>query len=156
MFGRVNYNYKDTYFGNVSYRRDASSRFHPDKRWGDFWAASAAWMINNESFMSDLNWVNMLKLKFSFGQQGNDAIGNYYAWMDQYQVTGADGVFSDGTLTYKGNPDLTWETSTTYNIGADFNLFNSLLSGSIEYFGRKSKDMLYYKQIGRASCRERV
>lgn len=147
LFGRVNYNYKDTYFGNVSYRRDASSRFHPDKRWGDFWAASAAWMVNNESFMSDLNWVNMLKLKFSFGQQGNDAIGNYYAWTDQYEMSGSNGVFSDGNRIYKGNPDLTWETSTTYNIGADFNLFNSLLSGSIEYFGRKSKDMLYYKPV---------
>lgn len=146
-FGRLNYSLRETYYANIAYRRDASSRFNPENRWGDFWAASGAWILNNEAFMSDLTWVNMLKLKFSFGQQGNDAIGNYYAWLDQYQVTGADGVFSDGTLTYKGNPDLTWETSTTYNAGVDFTLFNRVLSGSVEYFGRKSTDMLYYKPV---------
>lgn len=145
-FGRINYSFKDTYFANVSYRRDASSRFAPENRWGNFWAASAAWIVNNESFMQGLTWINMLKLKASYGQQGNDAIGNYYAYLDQYQMTGAEGVFSDGTLDYKGNPDLTWETSTTYNIGVDFNLF-SRITGAIEYFGRKSTDMLYYKPV---------
>ena len=146
IFGRINYGFKDTYFANVSYRRDASSRFAPENRWGNFWAASAAWMINNESFMQGLTWINMLKLKASYGQQGNDAIGNFYAYMDQYAMSGADGFFSDGTLEYKGNPDLTWETSTTYNIGVDFNLY-SRITGSIEYFGRKSTDMLYYKPV---------
>jgi len=147
LFGRVNYSFRDTYFANVSYRRDASSRFHPDNRWGNFWAASAAWMISNESFMNDLSWVNMMKFKASYGEQGNDAIGNYYAYLDQYQMSGAEGVFSDGTLEYKGNPDLTWETSTTYNIGIDFILFNNRLSGGVEYFGRQSTDMLYYKPV---------
>jgi len=151
FFGRVNYSYNDTYFGNVSYRRDASSRFAPENRWGNFWSASVAWMLTRESFMEDITWVNMLKLKASFGQQGNDDIlypgvlleKNYYPWLDQYKMTGANGTFADGTLLYKGNPDITWETSTSYNIGADFGLFNNKLNGSIEYFGRKSKDMLY-------------
>jgi len=147
IFGRVNYSFSDTYYGNVSYRRDASSRFSPDNRWGDFWSASAAWMLSNEAFMSNVTWVDMLKLKGSYGEQGNDNIGNYYAWLDQYTMTGADGVFSDGTLDYKGNPDLSWETSTSYNIGVDFNLFKAKLTGSVEYFGRKSKDMLYYKPV---------
>ncbi|WP_187379355.1 SusC/RagA family TonB-linked outer membrane protein [Bacteroides ovatus] len=151
FFGRVNYSYNDTYFGNVSYRRDASSRFAPENRWGNFWSASVAWMLTRESFMEDITWVNMLKFKASFGQQGNDDIlypgvlleKNYYPWLDQYKMTGANGIFADGTLLYKGNPDITWETSTSYNIGADFGLFNNKLNGSIEYFGRKSKDMLY-------------
>jgi TonB-linked SusC/RagA family outer membrane protein len=147
IFGRVNYSFRDTYFANFSYRRDASSRFHPDNRWGNFWAASAAWMLSNESFMTGLSWINMMKLKASYGEQGNDAIGNYYAYLDQYQMTGAEGVFSDGTLIYKGNPDLTWETSTTYNVGVDFILFNNRISGGIEYFGRQSTDMLYYKPV---------
>lgn len=146
-FGRLNYALKDKYYANLAFRRDASSRFHPDNRWGNFWAASGAWIISKESFMADLSMVNMLKLKASYGQQGNDAIGNYYAYLDQFQVTGADGVFSDGTQVYKGNPDITWETSTTYNVGIDFSLFNRLLSGSVEYFGRKSTDMLYYKPV---------
>lgn len=147
----LNYSYNDTYFGNISYRRDASSRFSPDNRWGNFWAASAAWMISREDFMQDIAWINMLKLKASFGQQGNDDIlypgvdldKNYYPWMDQYKMTGANGIFADGTLSYKGNPDLTWETSTSYNIGVDFALFDNTLNGTIEYFGRKSDDMLY-------------
>ena len=147
LFGRLNYNYKDTYIGSVSFRRDASSRFHPDNRWGNFWSGSAAWVISNEKFMEDVDWIDMLKLKASFGQQGNDGVGNYYAYLDQFQMTGANGVFSDGTLYYKGNPDLTWETSTSYNVGVDFALLNNRLNGSIEYFGRKSGDMLYYKPV---------
>ena len=160
-FGRVQYDFAEKYFLSGSYRRDASSRFAPENRWGDFWAASVAWMITREDFMKDITWINMLKLKASFGQQGNDDIlfpggytvgvmgtaKNYYPWMDQYNMTGADGVFSDGTMIAKGNRDLTWETSTSYNVGIDFALFNNRLNGSAEYFGRKSSDMLYNKPV---------
>ena len=144
---RVNYSYDDRYFGSLSGRRDASSRFHPDQRWGNFVSLSGAWLLSREDFMADVSWVDMLKFKASFGQQGNDNIGNYYAWLDQFKLTGADGVFSDGALIYKGNPDLTWETSTSYNVGFDFALFSNVLSGTIEYFGRKSGDMLYNKPV---------
>ncbi len=147
IFSRLNYNYDEKYFGSVSYRRDVSSRFHPDKRWGNFWSASAAWVISKEDFMEEAEWVNMLKLKASFGQQGNDNIGNNYAYLDQYSVTGANGVFSDGTLAYKGNPDITWEKSNSFNVGADFSLFGDKLDGTIEYFSRKTSDMLYNKPV---------
>jgi TonB-linked SusC/RagA family outer membrane protein len=149
-FVRVNYSYDEKYFANAAFRRDASSRFHPDNRWGNFWSASAAWALNRESFLQDLDWVNLLKLKASYGQQGNDALGirtAYYAYLDQYSVTGSDGVFSDGVLEYKGNPDLTWETSNSYNVGVDFSLFSDKLAGTIEYFGRTSSDMLYNKPV---------
>ena len=152
-FGRVNYSYDDKYFGNVSYRRDASSRFAPDNRWGDFWSASAAWMITKEEFIQDAEWLNMLKLKASFGQQGNDNILNmdgtinYYPYLDQFNLTGANGIFSDGSLAYKGNPDITWETSTSYNVGVEFGMFDNKLNGSFEYFGRRSSDMLYNKPV---------
>lgn len=146
-FGRVNYALMDKYYANASYRRDASSRFAPENRWGNFYAVSGAWILSKEDFMSDLTWMDMLKLKASYGEQGNDNVGNYYAWLDQYQVTGAEGIFSDGTLTYKGNPNLTWETSVTYNVGVDYSLFNGVLAGSLEYFGRRSVDMLYYKPV---------
>ena len=145
IISRLNYSYDDKYFGNVSYRRDASSRFHPDNRWGNFWSASGAWIMNREEFLDSASWLNLLKLKASFGQQGNDDIGNYYAWADQFRMTGADGIYADGALIYKGNPDLTWETSTSYNVGFDYAMFNNTLSGSLEYFGRKSVDMLYNK-----------
>lgn len=147
FFGRVNYSYLDKYIANVAVRRDGSSRFAKDHRWGTFWSGSAAWVITKEDFMKSLTWLDMLKLKASFGQQGNDAIGNYYAYLDQYTMTGDSSGFSDGTLSYKGNAELTWETQTSFNVGFDFAMFHNKLSGSIEYFARKSSDMLYYKPV---------
>ena len=147
FFGRANYSYEDKYIANFAVRRDGSSRFAKDHRWGTFFSGSAAWVISKENFMKSVEWVDMLKLKASVGQQGNDAIGNYYAYLDQYSMTGDTSGFSDGTLDYKGNPDLTWETQTAFNVGVDFGLFKNKLTGSIEYFSRKSSDMLYYKPV---------
>ena len=143
IFGRLKYNYDDKYFFMGSYRRDASSRFAPDKRWGNFWSASVAWEIAKEKFMEDFTNVDMLKFKFSFGQNGNDNIGNYYAYLDQYQLTGSDGVFNDATLAYKGNPDITWETSNNLNVGFDVSFFKGMLSGTVEYYQRQVSDMLF-------------
>ena len=147
FFGRANYSYEDKYIANFAVRRDGSSRFAKDHRWGTFFSGSLAWVITKENFMKDVEWVDMLKLKASVGQQGNDAIGNYYAYLDQYSMTGDTSGFSDGTLDYKGNPDLTWETQTAFNIGVDFGLFKNKLTGTVEYFSRKSSDMLYYKPV---------
>ncbi len=146
-FGRANYSYEDKYIANFAVRRDGSSRFAKDHRWGTFFSGSVAWVISKENFMKNVEWVDMLKLKASVGQQGNDAIGNYYAYLDQYSMTGDSSGFSDGTLSYKGNADLTWETQTAFNVGVDFGLFKNKLTGSIEYFSRKSSDMLYYKPV---------
>ncbi len=150
---RANYDYDEKYYGSVSYRRDASSRFHPDNRWGNFWSVSAAWDMAKENFMSDINWVNHLKLKASFGQQGNDNLlysngyANYYPYIDQYAISGAEGVFSDGVLSYKGNKDITWEKSNSFNVGVDFALLDGRLEGTVEYFNRKTSDLLYYKPV---------
>ena len=156
FLGRVEYNYKDRYYFSGSYRRDASSRFHPDNRWGNFWSVSAAWDMAKEDFISQYDWINMLKLKASFGQQGNDNLyykgyTNYYPYLDQYSMTGANGIFSDGTLYYKGNPDITWEKSNSFNIGTDFTLLNHKLEGTIEYFNRKTSDMLYNKPVANSN-----
>ena len=150
-FGRLNYTFNEKYIASVSYRRDASSRFAPENRWGNFYSASAAWVLSNEDFLSQASWLDLLKFKASFGQQGNDQFikndeANYYPYMDQYKMTGANGVFAT-TLAFKGNPDITWETTTSYNAGFDFAMFDGKLQGSIEYFGRKSSDMLYFKPV---------
>ena len=156
IFGRVNYSYDDKYIAAFSYRRDASSCFHPDNRWGGFWSGSLAWVITKESFMEGTSsWLDNLKLKASYGQQGNDNLGRstgdgryyYYAYTDQYSMTGDASGFSDGTLAYKGNKDLTWEKSVSYNIGIEFAMLKNRLNGSIEYFGRQQKDMLYFKPV---------
>ena len=155
ILSRINWNYDEKYFLSGSYRRDASSRFHPDNRWGNFFSASAAWVISKEDFMKKFTWLDMLKLKVSFGQQGNDKLGTssvyYYAYQDQYTVTGADGVFSDGLLAYKGNKDLTWEKSNAFNIGFDFSVLRGKLSGTVEYFSRKTSDMLYNKPVANSN-----
>lgn len=157
IFGRVNYNYDNRYYASVSYRRDASSRFARDQRWGNFWSLSAAWDISNEKFFRPLSSVvDFLKYKISFGQQGNDQMAqggviNNYPYIDQYNQSGANGVWSVGTLYFKGNPNLTWETSNSFNTGFDFSLWRGMLSGSLEYFMRQTDDMLFFKPTGLSS-----
>ena len=153
IFGRINYSFDNRYYASFSIRRDASSRFAPNKRWGTFFSVSGAWDIAKESFMEDQTLADQLKLKASFGQQGNDGLlyssgyANYYPWQDQYTISGADGVWSDGTLYYKGNPDITWETSNNFNVGIDFSLKQGMVSGTVEYFNRQTSDMLYNKPV---------
>lgn len=148
ILARAKYNYDNRYFFHASYRRDASSRFAPEHRWGNFFSISAAWDVAREKFMQDVTWLDQLKVKFSFGQNGNDNLGAesyyYYAYTDQYQVTGADGVWNDATLVYKGNRDITWETSNAINAGVDFSFFNGKLDGTIEYYQRQVSDMLFF------------
>lgn len=144
---RGTYDYDETYFGAVSFRRDGSSRFYKTNRWGSFWSASAGWVLTKEAFMKPITWINFLKFRGSFGQQGNDGIGNNYAYADQYSMTGAKGIFSDGTLAYKGNKDLKWEKSNSFNIGFDFTFFNEKLAGSVEYYNRQTSNMLYNKTV---------
>lgn len=145
---RVKYNYDGKYFGHVSYRRDSSSRFAPGKRWGNFFSVSAAWDIAKENFMQPVEWIDQLKFKASFGQNGNDNLGiesaYYYAWTDQYQATGADGVWTDATLYYKGNKDITWEKSNAFNIGFDFSFLQGMFVGTLEYYQRQISDMLFF------------
>jgi len=143
---RLQYDYDGKYFLSGSYRRDASSRFSPDKRWGNFGSAGASWLINKENFMSSAKWVDMLKIKASFGTQGNDNIGNYYAYLDQYSVSNSNGDFAVA-YAYKGNKDITWETSYAFNTGVDFELFDKKLNGTVEYFKRTTSDLLYNQPV---------
>ena len=144
-FARVMYDYAGKYFASASYRRDASSRFHPDHRWGNFWSLGAAWIINRESWFN-ASWVNMLKVKASYGSQGNDNLGSkaesYYRYTDYREIlSSGDGVTS--VLYQKGNPDITWETNANLNVGVEFGLWDNRLSGSIDVFNRKTTDMLF-------------
>ena len=145
--GKFNYDYDNKYFAQFSVRRDGTSRFHKDNRWGTFWAASAGWVISKEKFMENAKWVDFLKLRASFGQTGNDQVGNNYAYVDQYSMTGANGVFSDANLNYKGNKDLTWEKTNSFDVAFDFEFFKGILTGSLDFYNRTTKDMLYYKPV---------
>lgn len=145
FIARARYNFDGKYYVTGSVRRGASSRFAPEHRWGTFWSASAGWDISKENFMLDFSQnVDILKYKISFGQNGNDLIGtNYIAYADQYQLVGSDGVWSDGSLYYKGNRDITWEKSNAFNTGFDFSFWKGMLSGSVEYYNRQTSDMLF-------------
>lgn len=143
-FIRAQYDYADRIFVSGSYRRDASSRFHKDRRWGDFWSAGAGWVINHEPWFKAY-WVDLLKLKASIGSQGNDGIPDYL-YVDTYEISNNEGDVAVAFRT-KGNPDITWETNLNFNTGVDFELFNGRVGGSVEYFYRKTKDMLFFFNV---------
>ena len=155
LLARAQYEYGNRYFASASYRRDGSSRFAPGHRWGNFGSVGAAWLISNEDFMGGVGWISMLKLKASYGVQGNDDLypnsnyaRKYYPYADNYthSYNETTGEYSTD-LAYKGNEELTWESSQSFNAGVDFELFGSRLSGSAEYFSRKTVDLLYSKDV---------
>ncbi|GHT53339.1 SusC/RagA family TonB-linked outer membrane protein [Bacteroidia bacterium] len=152
FLGRVQYNYDEKYFASGSFRRDASSRFHPDNRWGNFGSGGLAWLISKENFLSDIDWIDELKLKVSYGVQGNDALlyrnsnPNYYAYANQYEISNSNDDFAVA-MTYLGNKDITWETSYSFNAGTEFDFFDKRLSGSVEYFSRTTDGLLYYQPL---------
>ena len=150
---RAQYDYDGRYFVSASFRRDASSCFHPDNRWGNFWSVGAGWLLSKERFLENQSWIDMLKFKISYGLQGNDNLmfqgglyRNYYPYQDQYTLANSNGDFST-SLYYKGNKDITWETSHSFNTGFDFAFWGGKLGGSVEYFSRKTTDMLYFKPV---------
>lgn len=139
-FGRLQYDYDEKYFISGSYRRDASSRFHPDNRWGNFWSLGGAWIISKENFFN-ADWVNELKIKASYGSQGNDAIGNY-RYTNTFDIVNSSGNPAAVPST-RGNKEITWETNANFNAGVDFKLFRERFNGTVEFFCRKTTDMLF-------------
>ena len=119
----MQYNYDERIFGSASLRRDASSRFHPDHRWGTFWSVGGAWLINKESWF-DASWVQELKLKASIGSQGNDNIGDFL-YTDRFNIINSNNSLGT-SFKSKGTKDITWETNTNFNIGAEFQLWETV------------------------------
>ena len=147
-FARVQYNFDEKYYASASYRRDASSRFHPDNRWGNFWSAGAAWLISKENFFQNsdaLKFIDMLKIKASYGSQGNDNIADSYEtprYTNTYDIVNSSG-HPASVPKVLGNKDITWETNGNFNAGFDFEMFKSRFSGTFEFFNRKTSDMLF-------------
>ncbi len=139
-FSRIQYDYADRYFLSASFRRDASSKFLPEHRWGSFWSASAAWIMSKENWYN-INWLNELKFKASIGSQGNDDIDDYL-YTDLFDIVPSDGAVST-VFNRKGNPDITWETNTNFNAGIEFGMFNDRITGGIEVYDRRTTDMLF-------------
>ena len=144
-FSRLNYSLMDKYYISGSYRRDGSSRFGPRVRWADFWSASASWRINQEDFLAGVGWLDDLKIRFSYGTNGNQAVPPY-AYLPTFQL----GAVYDGNIGMMHNRlpnyDLRWEKNKIMNVGFDFGIFRKL-RGSFEYFDRLSDDLLQDKPL---------
>ena len=147
-YGRINYSYKSKYLLQATVRRDGSSAFGANNRWGTFPAVSAAWRIIEEDFMKDQNIFDDLKFRIGYGVSGNSlGFDAFYA----RQVYGSTGWFtgSDGNnyhvlgATRNANPDLKWEKTGMFNVGLDFGFFNNRLTGTIEYYNKKTSDLIY-------------
>ncbi|MBP1617160.1 MAG: collagen-binding protein [Bacteroidetes bacterium] len=146
--GRLNYDYNNKYYASFSFRSDGSSRLAKDTRWGTFWSFGASWRIDQEKFMKNISWVNSLKIRSSYGETGNDMIldsdgdPNYYAYQTQYSLGLNNGTEAGVYFTSLANKDLKWETQVSKDVALEFALFNKL-SGSLEYFIKGSRDLLF-------------
>lgn len=155
FFGRLNYTFKDRYLLTVTVRGDATSRFAKDKRWGVFPAVALGWKINQEAWMQGAaGWLSDLKLRLGWGKTGQQEIGETINYMALYAIASPSVSYPNGTNGWylpvyaRGyNPDLTWETTTSYNAGLDFGFFNNRITGSIEYYHRKTTDLLAYVAV---------
>jgi iron complex outermembrane receptor protein len=148
LFARTNLSFFDKYLLTLSYRRDGTSRFSKDNRWGDFPAAALAWKISDEAFLSDSNLVSTLKLRLGWGVTGQQDIPQAYAYLGTYNIGNAYSQYVFGANSYPiANSsaifeDLKWEETTTYNIGFDYGFFNDRISGSIDVYRKESEDLL--------------
>ena len=145
-FGRANYTYDNKYIGTVSYRREGSSKFGKNNRWGNFWSISAGWRMNREEWLKDVEWLNELKLRVGYGVTGNNDFGSGYTVRtykanDMYPT---NGIWQPGYGSTRNiNPDLKWEEKTEINVGVDYGFFNNRLYGKFDWYKRKVNDMLF-------------
>lgn len=145
FFGRISYDFEGKYLFTASLRHEGSSKFGKNHKWGDFPAVSAGWRISQESFMSEIEWINDLKLRADYGVTGNQDFGSYNSLST---MTGFGYYFYNGKYyqvwgpSKNVNPDLRWEKGKNWNIGIDFSLFNNRFYGSLNYFNRRQQDLL--------------
>lgn len=151
FFGRANYNFKERYLLTLTFRADGSSKFSPEHRWGYFPAAALAWRMSEEAFMKDISWLNSLKLRFSYGEVGNDGINSdlwsqtWASESDNRWLYGLNGKLNSSyklSSTQMANTNLKWETTITRNVGLDFAVLDNRLWGGIDAYWNTTKDLL--------------
>ncbi len=146
FYGRINYSAYDKYLLTATIRRDGSSRFGSNNKWGMFPSLAAGWRINQEGFMKDIDFISNLKLRAGYGRTGNQEIANYLGLMlynmssDQYNMGGK--FVTAVNIAQVANPDIKWEQSETANLGLDFGFLNNKITGSLEYYNKTTKDLL--------------
>ena len=148
-FGRLNYDFDNKYYLSASYRKDGSSKWAAGNKWGSFWSVSGGWILSKENFIKDISWIDYLKVRSSYGSLGNDGIlntdgtVNYYPYLGQYGL-GYNNAAEPGTLlSTLANPSISWETITQTDAAVEYAFFKNRLRGSVEYFNKKSSDLLF-------------
>jgi TonB-linked SusC/RagA family outer membrane protein len=150
FFGRLNYDLHEKYYLSASIRREGSSKFGANNKWGNFPAASIAWRLDRENFIQHISWLNELKLRADYGETGNQDFGNYLS-LDTYSGYGYY-VFNGVTYQVWGpsqntNYDLRWEKAQNFNVGLDFGVLDGKVSGSLNYYTRKNKNLLGWYNV---------
>lgn len=156
FYGRVNYSFNSKYLLQATVRRDGSSVFGVNNRWGTFPSVSAAWRITEEDFMQDQNVFDDLKLRVGYGVSGNSlGFDAFYSrpiygptgWFTYVDANGTESQYRILGATRNSNPDLKWETTGMFNIGLDFGFFNNRLTGTIEYYDKRTSDLIFDYQV---------
>ncbi|TNJ43769.1 TonB-dependent receptor [Tamlana fucoidanivorans] len=162
FLGRLSYNYDQKYFVEGSFRTDGSSRFNSDVRWGNFYSVGGSWVVSKENFLANSNIVNLLKIRGSYGELGNnlvlDDLGNpvYFPYLSLFE-TGENELDNTGVLLGSvADPLLTWEKTASTNIGIDFTLFNHVINGTVDYYVKKSVDLIYDKPLAVSTGNESI
>ena len=140
---RANYNFNHRYYLSASFRRDASSRFYKDARWGNFWSVGGSWRIDQEPFMAAVPWVSAAKLRASYGSVGNDGTDSWYQWQSLYSINrnaNTPGFLQSATA---GNKDIKWEKNMSFDVALEFGLFRDRITGQVEWFHRVSDNLLF-------------
>jgi len=140
-FGRLRYNFQEKYFLEGSFRREGTSRLHPDLRWGNFWSIGGTWMASKEDFIKEIDWINDLKVRAATGVVGNVTSATLYAWMATHAIGQNNNLPAFWKSSF-GNPNLKWEGQQSSSIAIEGKLFNRLNFG-IEYFDKRSKDLIF-------------
>ena len=141
-FSRLNYSFNDKYYLSASVRRDGSSVFDRDARWGTFYSVGASWRIDQEKFMENVSFVDRLKLRGSYGEVGNDDLNDFFLSQARFSIT-SNAAAPAIIFTDIGNSELQWETIENFDVALEFALFDNFLEGSVEYYKRNSSDLLY-------------
>jgi len=142
LFVNADYDYQGKYLLNATFRRDGSSRFGANNKYGNFYALGLGWNIHKESFMENNEIINILKLRASYGVNGNDQIGPF-GYSGTFNTTGSYNNLNAATIASAGNALIGWEKNATFDIGLDFSLFSNRFSGFLDYYSRKTSDLLY-------------
>jgi TonB-linked SusC/RagA family outer membrane protein len=147
-FSRVGYDYMDKYVFSASLRRDGSSKFAADNRWGDFWSFGGAWVVTKEKFLNDSSWVNDLKLRASIGEVGNDSHTSneslsFYVNQPTFGLGNNNGTEGGILINADGAPNLKWEVNTQKDVAVEFGLFNNRLKGSVEFYNRNTDGLIF-------------